>query len=75
MGSIRLSSAPSPSALARCRAEVVSCVGPHRCHHLGRPRARRRLVGSMAAASDLLGHDRQDHHASAPARRRRAARA
>ena len=73
------SSAPPPlsppSALARRRVEAVSRVGPHRCHHLARPRTRRRLAGSLAAAGDLLGHDHRDHHAAAPARRRRAARA
>ena len=80
MGSIRLSSVPSPSlapgaALARRRAEAVSHVGPHQCRHVARPHARWRLAGSLAAADDLLGHDRRDHHPAAPARRRRAARA
>ena len=75
MGSIRSSSAPPPSALARHRAEAVSHVGPHWCHHLAHPRARWCLAGSLAATGDLLGRDRRDHHAVAPTRRRRAAKA
>ena len=78
MGSIRSSSTSPPlsmrSTLARCRAEAVSHVGPHRCCHLAHPRARRHLTGSLAAVGDLLGHDHRDHHGAAPAQRRRAAR-
>ena len=76
---IKLPSGPPPSlppsALARRRAEAVRRVGPHRCHHLGHPRIRWHLAGSLVAASNLLGHDRWDHHAAAPARRCRTARA
>ena len=79
MGSIQSSSVPTPptrpSALERRCAEAVSRVGPHRCRHLGRPRARRRLERSLAAVGDLLSHNRRDHHAATPARRRRPARA
>ena len=59
----------------RRRAEAISRVGPHRCRHLASPRAKRCLAGSLAAVGDLLCHDRRDHHAAAPARRRLATRA